>query len=188
MLEAKGWKVGIIDCPDWKADGDFLKLGAPRLFFGVTSGSIDSMLVNYTSLKRRREKDEHAPYASAMPDRAVIVYCNMIRRLFPGARIVIGGIEASLRRFAHYDYWDDKVRRSILLDSRADILVYGPGEIQAIEIAGRLDRGEDLDGIAGTCIVRSELPAGFRELPSFEDVSADPGAIQRSPERLFQPP
>ncbi len=174
VLDAEGYKVGVIDRPDWRTDRDFLKLGAPRLFFGVTSGSIDSMLVNYTPLKRRREKDEHAPYASAMPDRAVIVYCNILRRLFPGSPIVIGGIEASLRRFAHYDYWDDAVRRSILLDSRADILVYGPGELQAVEIAGRLDGGGDLDGIPGTCVVRPECPPGFRELPSFEDVRTDP--------------
>ena len=174
VLDAEGYSVGVIDRPDWKTDRDFLRLGAPRLFFGVTSGSIDSMLVNYTPLKRRREKDEHAPYASAMPDRAVIVYCNILRRLYPGSPLVIGGIEASLRRFAHYDYWDDAVRRSILLDSRADILVYGPGEIQAVEIAARIDRGEDLDGIAGTCIVRPEILPGFRKLPSFEAVDADP--------------
>jgi uncharacterized radical SAM protein YgiQ len=174
VLDAEGYRVGIIDRPDWKSDRDFLKLGAPRLFFGITSGSIDSMLVNYTPLKRRREKDEHAPYASAMPDRAVIVYCNILRRLFPGSRLVLGGIEASLRRFAHYDYWDDAVRRSILLDSRADILVYGPGELQAVEIAGRLDRGEDLDAVPGTCVVRPEIPQGFRKLPSFEVVRADP--------------
>jgi uncharacterized radical SAM protein YgiQ len=174
VLDAEGYRVGIIDRPDWKTDRDFLKLGAPRLFFGVTSGSIDSMLVNTTPLKRRREKDEHAPYASAMPDRAVIVYCNILRRLFPGCPLVIGGIEASLRRFAHYDYWDDAVRRSVLLDSRADILVYGPGELQAVAIAGRVDRGEDLDGIPGTCIVRPELPPGFSELPSFEAVGANP--------------
>ena len=174
VLDAEGYRVGIIDRPDWKTDRDFLRLGAPRLFFGVTSGSIDSMLVNYTPLKRRRAKDEHAPYASAMPDRAVIVYCNILRRLFPGVPLVIGGIEASLRRFAHYDYWDDAVRRSILLDSRADILVYGPGELQAVEIAGRIDRGEDLDGVPGTCVVRPELPPNFVELPSFEAVRVDP--------------
>ena len=187
VLEAAGYAVGIIDRPDWKTDGDFVKLGAPRLFFGVTSGSIDSMLVNYTPLKRRREKDEHAPYASAMPDRAVIVYCNILRRLFPGTPLVIGGIEASLRRFAHYDYWDDAVRRSILLDSRADILVYGPGELQAVEIARRLDNGEGLDGIPGTAIVGPGLPPGFRELPSYRSRERGSGPVQRGAERLFQP-
>ena len=143
VLDAEGYKVGVIECPDWKGKADFLKLGRPRLFFGITSGSIDSMLVNYTPLKRERAVDPNAPFASRMPDRAVIVYANRIRELHKGARIVLGGIEASLRRFAHYDYWGDDVRRSILLDTRADILVYGPGELQVVEIARRLDRGED---------------------------------------------
>lgn len=177
VLDDAGFRVGVISRPDWKTDGDFLKLGAPRLFFGVTSGSIDSLLVNWTPLKRRREKDEHAPYASSMPDRAVIVYCNAIRRLFPGTPVVIGGIEASLRRFSHYDYWDDRVRRSILLDTRADILVYGPGEIQAVEIARRLDKGEDLDDIPGTCVVRDAAPPGFRVIPSHEDAASDKDAF-----------
>ena len=174
VLEAKGYKVGIIERPDWTSDQDFLKLGSPRLFFGVTSGSIDSCLANYTPLLRRREKDEYAPYSSGKPDRAVIVYCNKIRQLFPGIPIVIGGIEASLRRFAHYDYWESRVRRSILLDSRADILVYGPGELQAIEIASRLAAGQDLIGIRGTAIISRELPPGFEEVPSYEEVSSDP--------------
>ena len=121
VLDAEGWKVGVIACPDWKGREDFLKLGRPRLFFGITSGSIDSMLVNYTPLKRERAVDPNAPFASRMPDRAVIVYANRIRELHKGARIVLGGIEASLRRFAHYDYWGDDVRRSILLDTRADV-------------------------------------------------------------------
>ncbi len=186
VLEAAGHKIGIIDRPDWRTDRDLIKLGAPRLFFGVTSGSIDSMLVNYTPLKRRREKDEHAPYASAMPDRAVIVYCNILRRLFPGSPLVIGGIEASLRRFAHYDYWDDTVRRSILLDSRADILVYGPGELQALAIAERLDRGEDLDGIPGTGHRPDRAPGGIPVIALLRGRSRGRGAVQRSPERLCQ--
>ncbi|MBC7349660.1 MAG: YgiQ family radical SAM protein [Candidatus Aminicenantes bacterium] len=174
VLEARGYKVGIIERPDWTSDRDFLQLGRPRLFFGVTSGSIDSCLANYTPLLRRREKDEHAPYSSGKPDRAVIVYCNKIKQLFPGVPIVIGGIEASLRRFAHYDYWENRVRRSILLDSRADILVYGPGELQASEIASRLDAGQSLEGIRGTAIVSRELLPGFEEIPSYEEVSSDP--------------
>jgi len=174
VLEAKGYKVGIIERPDWTSDRDFLQLGRPRLFFGVTSGSIDSCLANYTPLLRRREKDEYAPYSSGKPDRAVIVYCNKIKQLFPGIPIVIGGIEASLRRFAHYDYWENRVRRSILLDSRADILVYGPGELQAIEIASRLAAGQHLIGIPGTAIISRELPPGFEEVPSYEEVSSDP--------------
>ena len=177
ILEFAGYSVGTIEHPDWKSDVDFLRLGPPRLFFGITSGSIDSLLVNYTSLKRRREKDENAPYRSAMPDRAVLVYANKVRALFPGVPVVLGGIEASLRRFAHYDYWDDTVRRSLLLDSRADILVYGPGELAAVEIARRLAEGRDLQGIAGTCIVRKDVPGNFTEIPSAEAVAASPEAF-----------
>ncbi len=173
VLDAKGYAVGILEHPDWTREEAFRRLGRPRLFFGVTAGAVDSMLVNYSPLKRRREKDPHAPAASRMPDRAVVVYANLLRRLFKGVPIVLGGIEASLRRFAHYDYWDDAVRRSVLLDARADVLVYGPGELQAIEIADRLARGEGLDGIAGTSVVREEAPPGATVLPSFEDVAAD---------------
>lgn len=184
VLDAEGYKVGVIECPDWKGKEDFLKLGRPRLFFGITSGSIDSMLVNYTPLKRERSVDPNAPFQSRMPDRAVIVYANRIRELHKGARIVLGGIEASLRRFAHYDYWGDDVRRSILLDTRADILVYGPGELQAVEIARRLDRGEGLDGIRGTCVVRAEPPEGALVISSFEDVKADKDKFCDAQKRL----
>jgi uncharacterized radical SAM protein YgiQ len=180
VLDAHGYKVGVVERPDWKREKDFLKLGRPRLCFGITSGSIDSMLVNYTPLKRRRDKDEHAPYASGMPDRAVLVYANKIKALFPGSVIVLGGIEASLRRFAHYDYWENKVRRGLLFDSRADILVYGPGERQAAEIARRLEVSQDLSGIPGTCVVMRELPPGFHEIPSFENVSSSPGQFCRA--------
>ena len=171
VLDADGLKVGIISRPDWKKDEDFTRLGKPRLFFGVTAGSIDSMLANYTPLKRSRAEDPHAPYQSGIPDRAVIVYCNKLRRLFKGAFIVIGGIEASLRRLAHYDYWENRVRRSILLDSRADMLVYGPGEIQVREIARRLNEGQDTGGVPGTAIISPVLPAGFKEIPSYEEVN-----------------
>jgi uncharacterized radical SAM protein YgiQ len=171
VLETKGYKIGIVSQPDWIKNENFLKLGKPRLFFGVTSGSIDSLLVNYTALKRARGRDPHAPHRSRMPDRAVLVYCNKVKQLFPGVPVVIGGIEASLRRFAHYDYWEDRVRRSILLDSRADILVYGPGELQAIEIARRLKAGEDLNGIPGTCVIRTDLPPGFGQLPTYQEVN-----------------
>jgi uncharacterized radical SAM protein YgiQ len=174
-LDARGYSVGVIGRPDWLGDRDFLKLGRPRLFFGITSGSMDSLLVNYSPLKRERRKDPRIARSSGIPDRAVLVYANKVRRLFPGSIMVLGGIESSLRRFAHYDYWDDRVRRSLLLDSRADILVYGPGEKQAIEIAGRLDRGQDLAGVPGTCVVRRDLPEGFEVLPSAEAVAADPG-------------
>jgi uncharacterized radical SAM protein YgiQ len=173
VLDARGYKVGIVGRPEWKRNKDFLKLGRPRLYFGITSGSMDSLLINYTPLKRLRAEDPRDPRHSGIPDRAVLVYANKVKHLFPGSRIVIGGIEASLRRFAHYDYWENKVRRSLLLDSRADILVYGPGELQAIEIARRLERGENLLGISGTCVLRREIPDGFEQLPSFEEVSED---------------
>jgi radical SAM superfamily enzyme YgiQ (UPF0313 family) len=184
VLDAEGWKVGIIESPDWKGKADFLKLGRPRLFFGVTSGSIDSMLVNYTPLKRERAVDPNAPFASRMPDRAVIVYANRVRELHKGATIVLGGIEASLRRFAHYDYWGDDVRRSILLDTRADILVYGPGELQAVEIARRIERGEALDAVRGTAVIRSEAPEGGLVIPSFEDVRDDKARFAEAQKKL----
>lgn len=184
VLDDKGYKVGVIERPDWKRNEHFLRLGRPRLFFGVSSGSIDSMLVNYTPLKRERARDPHAPFHSGMPDRAVIVYANKLREIHRGAPIVLGGIEASLRRFAHYDYWDDAVRRSILLDARADILVYGPGEIQALEIARRLDAGEALEGIPGTAIVAAGAPAGADVMPSFEEVAADKGCFVEAQRRF----
>jgi len=184
VLDAEGLKVGVIDRPDWTTTDDFLKLGRPRLFFGVTSGSIDSMLVNYTPLKRERAVDPNAPFESRMPDRAVIVYANRIRQAHKGVPIVLGGIEASLRRFAHYDYWGDDVRRSILLDTRADILVYGPGELQAVEIARRLDRGEGLDGVRGTCVVRAEPPEGAVVIPSYEEVKDDKDKFCEAQKRL----
>ncbi len=184
VLDAEGYRVGVIACPDWKGTADFMKLGRPRLYFGVTSGSIDSMLVNTTPLKRERARDPNAPFLSRMPDRAVIVYANRIRELHKGARIVLGGIEASLRRFAHYDYWGDDVRRSILLDTRADILVYGPGEFQAVEIARRLAEGKDLDGIRGTAVIRAEAPSGADVVPSFEAVKGDKNLFCEAQRRM----
>ncbi|KYC46526.1 MAG: hypothetical protein AMQ74_01795 [Candidatus Methanofastidiosum methylothiophilum] len=171
VLDSKGYKVGIIEKPSAKED--FLKLGPPKLFFAVTSGSIDSMLHNYTPLKKRRLDD---PYSnlSLMPDRALIVYCNKIREYFKLAVIVIGGIEASMRRFAHYDYWDNNVRRSIIFDTRANILVYGNGEKQILEIAERSKKILSLKGIPGTCVISKDLEEGFEKLPSFKEVKEDP--------------
>lgn len=170
VLDAKGYRVGVIEKPERKEQ--YTKLGAPRLCFGVTSGSIDSMVHNYTPLKRKRIEDAHSD-ATKMPDRAVIVYCNRIKEYFKTSVIVIGGIEASLRRFAHYDYWENKVRRSILLDSRANILVYGNGEKQIIEIAERLKQGNNIHGIQGTCILTKNLDESFELLPSFKQVVED---------------
>ncbi|MCX5805970.1 MAG: YgiQ family radical SAM protein [Proteobacteria bacterium] len=154
-LEGAGFKTGIISQPDWKHINDFKKLGKPRLFFGITAGNMDSMVANYTAGKRARKNDDYSPggIPGLRPDRATIVYANRIREAFGNIPIIIGGIEASLRRFAHYDWWDDSVRRSILLDARADILVYGMGERQVVEIARRLLHGEKLAGIRGTAIV-----------------------------------
>ena len=170
ILESNGYSVGIIEKPI--KNEDFKKLGVPKLFFGVTSGSIDSMLNNYTPLKKRREDDEFNKTYS-MPDRAVIFYCNKIKENHKGVKIVIGGIEASLRRFAHYDYWDNDVRKSILLDSKADILVYGNGEKQIIEIADRIKNKKELTNILGTCIASKTLPKDFEALPTFEEIKAD---------------
>lgn len=179
LLESRGLRVGVIAQPDWRTPDDFAALGEPRLFCGVTGGNVDSMVANYTANRRRRREDEYSPgdRAGLRPDRAVIVYANRVREALPGAPIVLGGLEASLRRLAHYDYWDDKVRRSVLLDARADILVYGMGERQIPEIADRLDRGgrgADLAGIPGTAIVggRDILPGDAVHLPACEKVAA----------------
>lgn len=169
FLEKNNLKVGVIDLP--KSEKDIIKLGKPKLFFGISSGSIDSMLRNYTALKKPREEDEHLKYKKEIPDRAVIVYSNWIRQKFKDVPIVIGGVESSLRRFTHYDYWSDSLRKSIIFDSRADILVYGYGEKQCLEIAKRLRKKENLFGIEGTCIKSRELPNGFTEIPSHEEVS-----------------
>lgn len=143
VLESEGFRVAILSQPDWKNCEPFKEFGKPRLGFLVTSGNIDSMVAHYTVAKRRRSDDYYSPGGKAglRPDRAVIVYCNRIREAYGDVPIIIGGLEASLRRFAHYDYWDDKVRRSILVDSRADILTYGMGENILIRIAQLLDRG-----------------------------------------------
>ncbi|MBN1946685.1 MAG: YgiQ family radical SAM protein [Bradymonadales bacterium] len=170
VLDAEGYTVGIAERPD--GIEDLAALGVPRLFYGVTSGSIDSMLYNYTALKRPRSRDEHARVAE-MPDRALIVYSNWIKRISKDTPIVLGGIEASLRRFAHYDYWDNRVRRSILFDARAELLVYGNGEKQIIEIARRLSDNQGLMGIEGTCVVAREPAVGFELLPSCRSVAED---------------
>ena len=140
VLESAGFRVGIIAQPDWRKNEDFLALGKPRLFFGISAGNLDSMIANYTANKKPRRTDDYAPGGKSglRPNRATIVYSNKVKELFPGVPVVIGGIEASLRRLAHYDYWEDKVRRSLLLDAKADILVYGMGERQIVEIAQRL--------------------------------------------------
>ena len=185
VLESSGFTVGIIAQPNWTSNLDFIKLGRPRLSFLVSSGNIDSMVNNYYVSKKRRKDDVYSPVNSSnlRPDRAVIVYCNKLRENFKNVPIIIGGIEASLRRFAHYDYWDDKIRRSILLDSKADLLVYGMGEKSIIEIANLLKQGVDIKSIhsvKGTVYLSSTEDKGFIHIPSFEECSMDKKAYAKS--------
>ena len=177
VLEHNGFTVGIISQPDWHNTDDFMIYGKPRLGFFVSSGNIDSMVAHYTAAKKKRSDDAYTPggKAGARPDRAVIVYCNRIREAYGDVPVIIGGLEASLRRFAHYDYWDDKIRRSIIFDSQADLISYGMGEKQTVEIAERLRNGENIKGmrdIRGTCYVCdvTETPLSGAECPSFENV------------------
>ncbi|MEO0073075.1 MAG: YgiQ family radical SAM protein [candidate division WOR-3 bacterium] len=176
VLIADGFRVGVIAQPRWDRTDDIQRLGRPRLFFGVTAGNVDSLVANLSPNGNRRKRDDYSPggRAGLRPDRAVIVYSNLIRQAFKGVPLVIGGIEASLRRLAHYDYWSDSVRRSILVDSRADILCYGMAEAAVLDVAKRLRDGHRLAGIAGTCIVSASPPqAGCLTLPSYEQVAAD---------------
>jgi len=171
VLEAQGFRVGIIAQPDWHSTRDFLKLGKPNLFFGVTGGNMDSMVNRYTSDRRIRTDDAYTPHGAggARPDRCVIVYSQRCREAAKDVPIVIGGIEASLRRIAHFDYWSEKVRRSVLLDAKADLLVFGNAERQICEIAHRLAAGkpiESIDDLRGTAFVRKALPEGWTEIDS----------------------
>ena len=174
VLEAAGLRVGVIAQPDWRSIQAFTRLGAPRLFVGIGAGNLDSMVSNYTSHKKPRLRDAYAPGGrpGLRPDRATIVYANLVREAFGRVPIILGGIEASLRRLAHYDWWDNRVRRSLLLDAKADVLVYGMGETQILEIARRLDRGSDLAGIPGTVVVRKTAVSATEslEIPSYEEV------------------
>jgi len=187
VLVDAGYKVGIIAQPDWRTVDDFKKLGRPKYGFFVTSGNIDSMVNHYSVSKRKRKSDNFSPGGEMghRPDRAVIVYTNMIRRAFKKAPIILGGIEASLRRFAHYDYWDDKVRRSILFDSEADMLIYGMGEKQALEIADYMKAGielRDITHIPGTCFMTDSLENVYDaiEIPSFEKITEDMVAYNKA--------
>lgn len=178
VLEAAGFRIAMLSQPDWHSTRDFMRFGRPRLGFLVSSGNIDSMVAHYTAAKKKRSEDAYTPGGKAgkRPDRAVIVYCRQIREAYgPDMPLIIGGLEASLRRFAHYDYWDDAVRPSILFDSGADLLIYGMGENQIVEIARRLDAGEpvsSLTDIRGTCYAVDvrETPLYGKECPSYENV------------------
>jgi uncharacterized radical SAM protein YgiQ len=205
FLEGRGYKVGVIAQPDWKSIREIERMGRPRLFVGVSAGNLDSMLNKLTAQKKVRSEDQYTPggVTGARPNRATIVYANLCRQAFPGLPVVIGGIEASLRRIAHYDYWSDQVKRSILLDSKADLLVFGMGERPAWEIAARLNAGEHVSrliDIRGTAHVKksrrewepiaesaSEYVTDGKVvvLPSFEEVTRDKTAFARM-SRAFQ--
>ncbi len=179
VLEHNGFTVGIIAQPDWHNDGDFTRLGKPRLGFLVSAGNIDSMVAHYSVAKKRRSFDAYSPgnAAGKRPDRAVTVYSRALRRIYPDVPILIGGLEASLRRFAHYDYWADEVKPSVLVDSGADILMFGMGENCVVELASRLRDGEDVHtirNVRGTCYLcpTQETPYGGVECPSYEMVKS----------------
>jgi uncharacterized radical SAM protein YgiQ len=185
VLEAQGVRVGIIAQPDWHERAAFEALGAPRLFFGITAGNMDSMVNRYTADRRVRSDDAYTPDGAGgrRPDRSVIVYAQRVREAYRDVPIVIGSIEASLRRIAHYDYWSEKVRRSILLDAKADILVYGNAERQVSEIARRLDGGEAiaaLTDIRGTAVRRRGTPPDWSEIDA-TDIDAAAGAARTVP-------
>lgn len=185
VLAAAGYRVGIIAQPDLGSDRDIGRLGEPRLFWGVTGGSIDSMVANYTPLKKRRRSDDYTPGGKndRRPDRAAIVYANLIRRFFKRTRpIVLGGMEASLRRVPHYDYWSDRIRGSILFDAKADFLLYGMAERSVRELADRLRQGSNVRDIRGLCYIAraaeiERLRGEYIELPPYETVVTDPSAF-----------
>lgn len=171
FLEAQGFRVGIIAQPDWRDTRDFTALGPPNLFFGVTAGNMDSMVNRYTSDKKVRSDDAYTPGGEGgkRPDRSVIVYSNRVREAYGAVPIIVGGIEASLRRIAHFDYWSEKIRRSVLLDAKADMLVFGNAERQIAEIAHRMAAGEslkDITDVRGTAFKRKHTPAGWIEIDS----------------------
>ena len=177
-LEAHGFRVGIIPQPDWQSKAAFTLLGRPRLFFAISAGAMDSLVAHYTPARKLRHDDAYTPgnRHGARPNRATIVYTSCCKAAYRDVPVVIGGIEASLRRFAHYDYWEDKVRRSILLDSKADLLVYGMGERPLLELAERVRSDEPfgmIRDVRGTATVAREFPPAGMVIPGFEEVAAD---------------
>ena len=180
VLEAAGYKVGFISQPDWKNPQSITVLGRPRLGFLVTGGNMDSMVNHYSVSKKHRKMDAFTPggVIGKRPDYATVVYCNLIRRVYKDIPILIGGIEASLRRMAHYDYWSDKLKRSILLDSQADLLMYGMGERSVVEVADALDSGlkpQDITFVNGTVYraTQVDLMVPYVTLPSYQELCED---------------
>lgn len=189
LLYQHGYRVGIISQPDIISNGDITRLGEPALFWGVTGGCIDSMVANYTSILKKRKSDDLTPGGlnNRRPDRAVIVYVNLIRKYFKKTKpIVIGGIEASLRRISHYDYWSDRIRRSILFDSKADILVYGMAEKTILLLAESIKRGLDIRDIPGICYPSNHKPDTYIELPSHSAVCQSKKAFIDSFHAFYQ--
>lgn len=190
LLESRGFRVGIIPQPDWRSKEPFTALGHPRLFFAVSAGAMDSMVAHYTPARKLRRDDAYTPgnRHGARPNRATIVYTSRLKEAYRDVPVVIGGIEASLRRFAHYDYWEDRVRRSLLFDAKADMLIFGMGERPLVELAERMRRGEtmaSIRSIQGTAYIHGRLPESYEgravlELPSFEEVSSDTKAFARA--------
>ena len=180
-LEAAGFRVGIVSQPDWKSCDDWRRFGRPKLFFGISAGNMDSMINHYTANRKVRNSDAYSPGGriGTRPDRATLAYCHRAREAYKGVPVIAGGVEASLRRLAHYDYWGDNVRKSILLDSKADLVVYGMGENPIIEIAQRLQSGEnvkdlrDMRGVAYICGAKDVVPDDAITLPSFDEVRSD---------------
>lgn len=193
LLESRGYKVGIIAGPNWHDLNDFTKLGRPKLFFGITSGNVDSMIANYTANKRPRKTDDYSPGSKVglRPDRSLIIYSNKLKEAYKGVPIVLGGIEASLRRIAHYDYWDNTVRRSVLLDAKADILVYGMAEKAILEIADNFKAGRSLETlplILGTSVIKNDISflENYINLPAYEEVSQNKAAFSEAFKIFYQ--
>src|SRR3974390_2193516 len=188
VLEAQGFRVGIIAQPDWQSADAFKALGRPNLFFGVTAGNMDSMINRYTADRKIRSDDAYTPggVGGQRPDRCALVYAQRCREAYGDVAVVMGGIEGSLRRIAHYDYWQDKVRRSIVVDSKCDLLVYGSAERAIVEVAHRLAAGEPVQKICdvrGTAFVRHESQPGWFEIDStsVDDPNATPTAAHARP-------
>ena len=194
VLEAAGFRVAILSQPDWKSAEPWRTFGRPRLFFGISAGNMDSMINHYTANKKVRNDDAYSPGGriGLRPDRATMPYCQRAREAFPGVPVIAGGVEASLRRLAHYDYWSDTVKRSILLDSKADLVVFGMGEQPIVEIARRLAAGEavrdlrSMRGVAYALGAKEQPPADALTLPSFEEIKADRVAFARATRIIHQ--